>query len=266
MSLLTHLRHNGGVTTAEGKRDSGGRKLLWDLLFTLIIPISILSPNLLGSGFAFSDVLGGTVRAYLAAALVPVVYTAFDLLVRRRVSPIAIFAGATALMTGALAFWYVDGALYAFKDSLLRFLIAGLALVSVMFRYPLFRVFLDASALTAKPPERAALSTALAQPSVVRSLNVGTVIFAAMEVAAGIVNYGVNLRLVTAKFGTPEFNAQVAQANAVMRVPSIVLFLAGFALAAWLVQRAVTARYGAGASIFEPEKLAAKLEGSEVSS
>lgn len=244
-------------------RDVGGRKLLLDLLFTLVIPISILSPNLLGSGFSFADVLGGTVRAYLAAALVPVAYTAFDLLIRRRVSPIALFAGATALVTGALAFWYVDGALYAFKDSLLRFLTAGLAVASVFFRYPLFRIFLDASSLTAKSEERGAMNTVLAQPRVVRALAAGTLLFAVMELVAGLVNYAVNLRLVTAKFGSEAFNTQVAQANAVMRLPSVALFLVGFGLAAWLVQRAVTARYGRGASLFEPAQLVEKVREDE---
>lgn len=238
-------------------------------MFTLIIPIAILSPNLLGSGLSAASVLGssptlsGTVRAYLLAALVPVAYTAFDLLVNRRVSPIAIFAGATALITGALAFWFVDGALYAFKDSLLRFLIAALAVASVWFRYPLFRIFLDASSLTAKSEERRALGTVMAQSGVVKALGTGTLIFAAVEVVAGVVNFFVNLRLVVAPFDTPEFNAQVAQANAVMRVPSIALFLVGFALAAWIVQRAVNARYGAGASLFEPAQLVEKVREDE---
>ncbi|AFZ66653.1 VC0807 family protein [Deinococcus peraridilitoris] len=251
------------------KPDAAGRKLLQDLLFTLIIPISVLSPNLLGSGFSFARVLGsspslsGTVRAYLLAALVPVAYTAFDLLVRRRVSPIAIFAGATALITGGLAFWFVDGALYAFKDSLLRFLIAALAVVSVWFRYPLFRIFLDASSLTAKAEERQALGKVMTQRTVIKALGAGTLIFALVEVIAGIVNFFVNLRIVTAPFDTPDFNAQVAQANAVMRLPSIVMFLIGFALAGWIVQRAVNARYGKGASLFEPAQLVDKVREDE---
>lgn len=240
-------------------KDNGGRKLVADLVFTLLIPVFILSPNGFGSGIVMADLLGGTVNAYIAAALVPVAYTLYDLLVNRRVSPVAIFAGAGALVTGALAFWFVDGPLYALKDSALRFIIAAFAVASVWFGYPLFRIFLDASSLTAKPEERAALTTALGQANVVRALGLGTYVFALVELVAGTLNYVVNLRIVTAKFGSTAFNAQVAEANAVMRLPSIALFLVGFGLAAWVVQRAVTARYGKGASLFEPAGLVAKV-------
>lgn len=249
--------------TATQRPSSGGRKLLVDLIFTLIIPISILSPNLLGSGISFTDMLGSAVTAYVVAALIPVGYTLFDLLVNRNVSPVAIFAGATALITGALAFWYVDGALYAFKDSLTRLLIAAFAVASVFFRYPLFRIFLDASSVTAKPEERRALDTVMADSTVVRALGTGTLVFAGMELVAAIVNFVANLQIVTAGFDTKEFNAQVARANAVMRVPSIVLFLAGFSLALYIVQRAVKARFGQKANILEPQQLAEQLQKTE---
>ena len=52
-------------------------KTVWDLVFTLLIPILILSPNVLGSGISVADTVfgGGTagnVRSYLLAALIPV--------------------------------------------------------------------------------------------------------------------------------------------------------------------------------------------------
>ena len=256
------LRQNAVVTSTQ-KKQPGGRKLLLDLVFTLIIPISILSPDLLGSGFSVADALGGgaagNVRAYLLAALIPVVYVLTDFILHRSLSPVAVFGGVTALVNGALAFWLVDGWRYALKDSALRFLIAAVAVASVYARVPLFRIFLDAGSMSAKPEERDALNTVMGEPSVVRSLGAGTLVFAGMEFVAGVVNYVVNLNIVSADFGSKAFNAQVAQANAVMRLPSIILFLGGFALAAWVVQRAVTARYGKGASVFEPAQLVEKV-------
>ena len=67
-------------------------KTVWDLIFTLVIPILILSPNILGSGISVAEQVfgGGTtgnVRAYLLAALIPVGYVLWDLLVNRNVSP-----------------------------------------------------------------------------------------------------------------------------------------------------------------------------------
>ncbi|PYE53549.1 hypothetical protein DES52_10878 [Deinococcus yavapaiensis KR-236] len=254
----------GIVTTAPAQPQGGGRKILLDLVFTLLIPIAILSPNLLGSGFSFSEsVFGGgvtgNVRSYVLAALVPVAYVLVDLLLNKRVSPIAIFAGTSALVGGALAFWFVDGWQYALKDSARSILVGVAAVLSVFVGYPLFRIFVDVTSLGAKPDEQRALTTVFSNGVVKRALGLGTFIFAAVELVSAAVNFFVNLRIVTSKFGTNAFNAEVASANAVMRVPALALSLIGFGIAYWLIQQAVTAQYGKGANIFEPAQLAEKL-------
>ena len=250
---------------SPNKKRGGVPKTVWDLVFTLLIPILILSPNILGSGISVSELVfgggsAGNIRAYILAAVVPVVYVIVDLLLTRHLSPIALFGGATALLNGALTFWYVDGALYAFKDSLLRFLIAAFALASVWTRIPLFRVFLDGASVAESPEHRAATGVALKDGGVGRALLTATLLLAAAEVLAGLVNFFLNLHLVTAKFGTDAFNAQKASADAVMRFPSILMFLAGFFLGYLVVQRAVTARWGKGANLFEPEQLTKTLK------
>ncbi|MFC4454652.1 VC0807 family protein [Deinococcus sonorensis] len=253
------------MTTSAPPRPSRNSpaKTLWDLVFTLLIPIAILSPNILGSGVSVAALLGGgqsgNVRSYLIAALIPVVYVLWDILVRRNVSPVALLGGATALFAGALAFWYVDGFLYAIKDSARSYLTALFAFLSVLTAYPLFRIFLDAASLTESPQHRAATQVAMKAPQVARALAQATLLFGVVDLIGGVVNSVVNYRIVVAKFGTEAFNAQVAQANAVMRVPGIAISLIGAALAFWLVQRAMTARYGQGASLLEPEKLEARL-------
>ena len=239
-------------------------KTVWDLVFTLIIPILILSPNILGSGVSVSETVfgGGTtgnVRAYLLAALVPVVYVLWDLLANRNVSPVALIGGAGAIFSGALAFWYVDGFWYAIKDSARSYLTGILFLISAATSVPLFRVFLDAASIGEKPEDRAATQQAMRDPAVHRGLALGTVVFALVDLLGGVVNSVVNYQRVTAKFGTDDFNAQIAAVNAVMRVPGLIISLAGVGAAIWLVQRAVQARYGAGASLLEPAKLAAAM-------
>ncbi|WP_034385757.1 VC0807 family protein [Deinococcus sp. YIM 77859] len=238
-------------------------KTIWDLIFTLAIPILILSPNLLGQGIGVSDLLGGgtagNVRAYLIAALVPVVYVLADLFVNRNVSPVALIGGAGAILSGALAFWYVDGFWYAIKDSARSYLMGLLFLASAATRVPLFRVFLDAASLGEKPADRAVTEQALRDPQIHRGVVLGTVVFAAVDLLGGVVNSAVNYQRVTAKFGTDAFNAQVAEVNALMRVPSLVISLIGVGLAISLVQAAVKRRYGAGASLLEPSKLAEKM-------
>ncbi len=235
-------------------------KTVWDLVFTLVIPILILSPNILGSGISVAELLGGgtggNVRAYLVAALVPVAYVLVDLLVNRNVSPVALIGGAGAIFSGALAFWYVDGFWYAIKDSARSYLTGILFLVSAATRVPFFRVFLDAASIGEKPEDRAATAEAMRDPGVHKGLVWGTVAFALVDLVGGVVNSVVNYGRVTARFGTDAFNAQVAEVNAIMRVPGLVISMIGVFIAIGLVQRAVKARYGAGASVFEPAKLA----------
>ncbi|WP_221089317.1 VC0807 family protein [Deinococcus aquaedulcis] len=235
-------------------------KTVWDLVFTLLIPIAILSPNILGSGISVAEQVfgGGTagnVRAYLLAALVPVAYVLWDLLVNRNVSPVALIGGAGAIFSGALAFWYVDGFWYAIKDSARSYLTGLLFLISAATSVPLFRVFLDASSIGESPEHRAATQTAMRDPVVHRGLVGATVVFAVVDLIGGVVNSLVNYARVTAKFGTDSFNAQVAEVNAVMRIPGLAITLVGVFVAIWLVQRAVRARYGQDASLFEPGKL-----------
>jgi len=64
------------MTTPAATKKSSVPKTVWDLIFTLLIPILILSPNILGSGVSVANLMGGgtggNVRAYLIAALIPV--------------------------------------------------------------------------------------------------------------------------------------------------------------------------------------------------
>lgn len=246
--------------TPAARPRTGVPKTVWDLVFTLLIPILILSPNILGSGISVAENVfgggqGGNIKSYVVAALIPVIYVLVDLIVNRNVSPVALIGGAGAIFSGALAFWYVDGFWYAVKDSARSYLVGLFFLISAGTRVPLFRVFLDAASLGEKPEERAATGQALRDPAVHRGLVAATVAFAVVDLIGGVVNSAVNYARVTARFGSDAFNAQVAEVNAIMRVPSLVISLAGVALALWLVQSAVRRRYGAGASLLEPTKL-----------
>ncbi|HSL01002.1 MAG TPA: hypothetical protein VK869_11745 [Rubrobacteraceae bacterium] len=87
-------------------------KLALDVLLGAVVPILVLS--------YLSDPLGA-VPAYL----VPVGWVLTDLaLISRRFNFITAFLGLNAIVRGLLAFWFVDGALYAFKDSVGSILVA----------------------------------------------------------------------------------------------------------------------------------------------
>lgn len=264
--FFTHKCDNTGVTVpapAPVKPRRRIPKTIWDLVFTLLIPILILNPNLLGQGIGISSLLGdgqtGNIRAYLVAALIPVGYVLWDILVNRNVSPVALIGGAGALFSGALAFWYVDGFWYAIKDSARSYLTAILFMISAATPVPLFRVFLDAASIGESEADRTATQQAMRDPKVHQGLVLGTIVFALVDLVGGIINSIVNYARVTAKFGSDDFNAQIAEVNAIMRVPGIAISLVGVALAIWLVQRAVKQRYGEAASLLEPSKLAAVM-------
>ena len=82
------------------------------MLLGAVAPILVLS--------YLSDPLGA-VPAYLVSALIPVGWVLADLFfLSRRFNFITAFLGLNAIVRGLLAFWFVDGALYAFKDTVGR--------------------------------------------------------------------------------------------------------------------------------------------------
>jgi inner membrane protein involved in colicin E2 resistance len=108
-------------------------KLGLDFLFGLVVPILILS--------RFSDELGN-VTAYVVSALVPVTWVAVDLLfITKRFNFITSFLGLNAVVRGVLAFWFVDGLAYAFKDSVPSLLWVAVFGASLVFGRPLIGAF-----------------------------------------------------------------------------------------------------------------------------
>ena len=236
------------------------QKTLLDLLFTLIIPLMILSPNILGSGISVAELLGtertGNIRSYLLASLIPVIYVAWDILIKKNLSPIALFGSAGALVSGALTLWYVDGFWYATKDSMRVYLTGGLFIASAMTSMPLFKLFIDLMAMTEKEEDRELTISALDHRQVHRSLQHASLISGAGDLIYGVINSLYNYRHVTATFGSSDFNAQIAQVNAVMRVPGMIINMATYALALYLIQTGLRAVYGQEVSLFNPGTIA----------
>ncbi|MGH3149076.1 MAG: VC0807 family protein [Rubrobacter sp.] len=199
-------------------------KLVLDVLMGAVVPILVLS--------YLSDPLGA-VPAYLISALIPAGWVLADLfLISERFNFITGFLGLNAIVRGLLAFWFVDGALYAFKDtvgSLLFVLVFGGSLLAGR---PLLGAFV-AQALDPRTPEQeASLERLFAERPVARTLFLGTAIVALVNVATALANFLLNLWIVTAPFGTGEFNFQVARVNAITRLTlGVPEFLAiGFAI------------------------------------
>ena len=157
--------------------------------------------------------------AYLLSALIPVGWVLADLLlVSRRFNFITAFLGLNAIVRGLLAFWFVDGALYALKDTAGGILIVLAFGGSLLLGRPLLGAFVAQALGPRTPWQEASLERLFAERPVARTLLITTAGLTLLNAATAAINFLLNLWMVTASFGTGEFNAQVARVNAVTRV------------------------------------------------
>ncbi len=201
-------------------------KLTLDILIGAAIPILVLK---------YGTAPLGALNAYLTAAMIPVVWVLLDLLViTRRFNFITAFVGLTSLMRGALAFWYVDGLLFAVKDSVsyvVSFLVFG---VTALLGSPVTRA-IALQGLSPDTPEREQqMKRLLDEPTVGSAMKKAGILIGVTNLAAGAVNFVINYRVVLAPFNTPAFNDQVANVNAITRfvlvLPDMVAIFFAFSM------------------------------------
>ncbi len=230
-------------------------KIVWDLVFTLAIPVALLSPSLLGKdskgvGIGFSDILGN-VTTYVIAALIPAIYILIDTTLTRKFNPITTVAASSALLGGGLAFLQVSGAAFALKDSYRPIVFALIMIGSLILGKPFFQVFLRQAVTDVTDDKKPLLEKLFNSPGVRAGLRNATLLIAVESIITAAANFAVNFSIVKALFGTKDFNAQVAQVNGIMYLPSTAASLVAFGLAYWLVQRGMTKDFGPKAQLFE---------------
>lgn len=209
-------------------------KLVLDIVMGAVLPILVLS--------YLSDTLGA-VPAYVASAMIPVGWVLADLFfITRRFNFITGFLGLNAIVRGVLAFWFVDGVLYALKDTVGGVLVALIFGGSLLIGRPAMRPFVAQSVDPRTPDQESALERLFAERPVARALVAGTVMLALVNAATSFVNFWLNLYIVTAPFGTSEFNVQVARVNAITRVAFGIPEFLVMGLALWLVFSALYSR------------------------
>jgi hypothetical protein len=206
-------------------------KLILDLLMAAVVPILVLK---------YLTAPLGAVTAYIVSALIPVAWVLVDLLlISRKFNYITTYVGLTAIVRGALAFWFVDGWRFAFKDSA-AYLVAVVTYgVSLLVGRPMMRYFAAQALSPAGPEQERSLAKLFAEPGVRRGLMLGTLAIALLNAIAGLGNYMINLYIVVAPFGGAEFNSQVAKVNAITRIALMIPELGGFVVAFLIVMRAL---------------------------
>jgi hypothetical protein len=206
-------------------------KLFLDILMGAVIPILILN-NL-------TKPLGAP-PAYVLAALIPVGWVLIDLfLITRTFNFITSYSGLTAVMQGALAFWFVDGVLFALKDS------AALAVSvlvfggSVLIGRPILQFFFRQVVSPTTPAHEVSLRQLFGEPGVRRGFTIGTLIVVVQSLIAAVVNFYLNLQIVRSAFGSDAFNSEVAQVNTITRIAFPLMAIVAFSLGLWIVYRAI---------------------------
>lgn len=208
---------------------SRSTKLLLDILLGAVVPILVLS--------YLTDTLGA-VPTYLLAALIPVGWVFVDLFfITRRINFITGFLGLNALVRGLLAFWFVDGLLYALKDTSGGVLTVVIFGGSLLVGRPVVRAFAEQSLDPRSPEQESAVERLFRERPVARALFWSTALLTAVNAATSLANFLLNLRIVTAAFGSEDFNTQVARVNAITRVALGIPEMAAWGVALWLIFR-----------------------------
>ena len=206
-------------------------KLVLDILMGTVIPILILDN--LNEQF-------GTVTTYVIAAFVPVAWILIDLFfITKRFNFITSYIGAFAIGRGLLAFWFVDGIQFAFKDSVGSIFAAVVFGGSILLRKPIMYYFLMQGLNPNSPKQEKSLKALLRESKVYWSLVKGTKIVLMVTLLTGLANFFLNLQIVVADFGTTEFNQQVAQVNAITRIALTIPEYIGVGIAVVFIRRAM---------------------------
>ncbi|MEL6401167.1 MAG: VC0807 family protein [Cyanobacteria bacterium J06626_4] len=206
-------------------------KLALDIFMGAVIPILILN-NL-------NEQLG-TVNTYVFAALVPVAWILLDTcFITRRFNFITSYVGMFAILRGLLAFWFVDGIQFAFKDSIGSMFSVVVFGVSIMLGKPIMYYFLMQGMGPDSLAQEKALKALLAESKVYGALVKSTKVLLMISLFTSMINFVLNLQIVVADFGTTAFNQQVAQVNAMTQIMFTLLEFMGIGIAIVLIRRAM---------------------------
>lgn len=206
-------------------------KVILDIIMGAIVPIMILT--------YLSGPLGN-IFAYLISAVVPTLWILLDLFViTRRMNLITSYLGLSAILRGLLAFWFVDGALFAFKDTV-SFIITTMVFgISLMIHRPIMRYFMIQGLDPDTPEREQSLLHLLNESPVHAAILRGCWIVVIANLLGSAANFFTNLAIVTAPFGSDLFNFQVARATFITRIFLSIPEVIALGFAVWIITREI---------------------------
>jgi hypothetical protein len=117
--------------------------------------------------------------------------------ITRRFNFITGILGLNAIVRGLLAFWFVDGALYAFKDTIGSILMALVFGGSLLAGRPLLGAFVAQVLDPRTPGQEASLERLFSERHVAKILLVSTAMVASLNAVTALINFLLNLWIVT---------------------------------------------------------------------
>lgn len=204
-------------------------KLLLDLVIGAFIPILIL---------IYLNEAWGTVTTYVVSCLIPMAWVLVDLFyITRRFNVITAYIALTAIVRGALTFWFVDGVLYSVKDTISSILPALAFVISLMVHKPIMRYFVIQALHPETLEQDAVLGKLMDAPGVQWAVRQGCILVIISNIITSIAVFFINIVIVTAPFGTELFNQQVAYSSAITRIPLSAPEFIALGVAVWLIFR-----------------------------
>ena len=220
---------------------------LASLVCNIVLPAVILYK------FSTPDRLG-PVNSLIAALSLPLGYSIYDFVRRRKASGIAILGFVSVLLTGGFGLMQLDGIWFAVKEAAVPTLI-GIAVVgSLKTRYPLVRTLLYNDKVIDVPRVDNELTIRGNHAQFDRLLVITTWILAASFLVSAVLNFGLAVVLLKSPAGSEAFNQELAKMTMlsypVIVVPSMIVTL----LALWRLLSGIKKLTGLNLeSIFKPE-------------
>jgi hypothetical protein len=196
----------------------------------------------------------GPVYGLVAALSLPLGYSLYDFVRRRKASGIAILGFVSVLLTGGFGLMKLDGIWFAVKEASIPGLIGIAVVASLKTRYPLVRTLLYNEKVIDVPRVDNELTARGNREEFDRLLVMTTWILAASFVVSAALNFVLAVMLLKSPAGSEAFNQELAQMTMlsypVIVVPSMIVTL----VALWRLLSGIKKLTGLNLeSIFKPE-------------
>ncbi|GEM44502.1 hypothetical protein [Deinococcus cellulosilyticus] len=189
--------------------------LLLNLLMTALFPLVALQKKLPGLDWGLHELITPA-GAFMVAALVPATYLLVQRWQSRKTSVLWLLVTVSTLLNALMGFWWVSGLLFALKDSSGSLFLATCTGLSLVLRRPLFGFILWEFLQPQGEVQQQVLRDFMEKGRGRQLVWFSTFLLCVKGLTVAGLNISIKFQLVKSPFGTPDFNAQLAEAMTLM--------------------------------------------------